>query len=128
MSWRLVEPLLASCAAGLRTADERECLAAVRAATVGTELQVRGLKLVAAAGVPSGCSYSYSSKGALYNSHAIGSGSSTKRLACITEQPALGTSEPIGTYLNLSERGPQSPPTPTRNTSMGASVRALETG
>ena len=73
------------CPGGQRTAAQHECMAAVLSVAFDEELELhsaRALKIVndgTEGAIPPGCSYSFTSKGAIFNSNedtAVGFGSS----------------------------------------------------
>ena len=87
-----------SCPAGQRSAAQHECMAAVLSVAFEEELELhsaRGLKVVndgAEGAIPPGCSYSFTSKAAIFNGNedkAVGFGSSYQRV-CVEDQVAAG--------------------------------------
>ena len=82
------------CPGGQRGAAQHECMAAVLSVAFEEELELhsaRGLKVVndgAEGAIPPGCSYSFTSKAAIFNSNddkAVGFGSSYQRV-CVEDQ------------------------------------------
>ena len=85
------------CPAGQRNARQDECLGAVVEATRNASVEVHPHLLLtdsgAAGAIPYGCSYSHSSKRAMYNSNAAGPSTPAYQLVCIADETAAAMDE-----------------------------------